>query len=235
MIFKAIMDSPFDRKPVIVMDEFQYIGKSNPAFPSIFQRIWEEILKTRSVMVILCGSLISMMESQTLAYSSPLYGRRTAQIRLTQIPFSYYHDFFPNKSRRELIDFYAITGGVPKYIELFSETEDIYSAIQKNVLNRSGYLYDEPHFLLQQEVSEVGSYFSIIRAIAMGKSKLSAIASVLEVPATSLTKYLKTLIDLDILERESQSQRKIQKRVRRAFTKSKTITFDSGLHSSIPT
>ena len=196
------MDSPFDRKPVIVMDEFQYIGKSNPAFPSIFQRIWEEILKTRSVMVILCGSLISMMESQTLAYSSPLYGRRTAQIRLTQIPFSYYHDFFPNKSRRELIDFYAITGGVPKYIELFSETEDIYSAIQKNVLNRSGYLYDEPHFLLQQEVSEVGSYFSIIRAIAMGNSKLSAIASVLEVPATSLTKYLKTLIDLDILERE---------------------------------
>ena len=174
------MDSPFDRKPVIVMDEFQYIGKSNPAFPSIFQRIWEEILKTRSVMVILCGSLISMMESQTLAYSSPLYGRRTAQIRLTQIPFSYYHDFFPNKSRRELIDFYAITGGVPKYIELFSETEDIYSAIQKNVLNRSGYLYDEPHFLLQQEVSEVGSYFSIIRAIAMGNSKLSAIASVLE-------------------------------------------------------
>ena len=71
VIFKAIMDSPFDRKPVIVMDEFQYIGKSNPAFPSIFQRIWEEILKTRSVMVILCGSLISMMESQTLAYSSP--------------------------------------------------------------------------------------------------------------------------------------------------------------------
>ena len=69
-----------------------------------------------------------MMESQTLAYSSPLYGRRTAQIRLTQIPFSYYHDFFPNKSRRELIDFYAITGGVPKYIELFSETEDISTA-----------------------------------------------------------------------------------------------------------
>ena len=80
VIFKAIMDTPFDKKPVIVIDEFQYIGKSNPAFPSIFQRIWEEILKDRQVMVILCGSLISMMESQTLAYSSPLYGRRTAQI-----------------------------------------------------------------------------------------------------------------------------------------------------------
>ncbi len=202
LLFKAIMDAPFDSKPVIVLDEFQYLGKANPAFPSIFQRIWEEILKDREVMIILCGSLISMMESQTLAYGSPLYGRRTAQIRLKQIPFGYYHEFFPGKSRKELIEMYAVTGGVPKYIELFSESQDIYTAIQKCVLNRSGYLYDEPHFLLQQEVSEVGSYFSIIKAIAAGNAKLSAIASVLEIKATSLTKYLKTLIDLDILERE---------------------------------
>ena len=202
VLFKSIMDTPFDSKPVIVLDEFQYLGKANPAFPSIFQRIWEEILKDKSVMVILCGSLISMMESQTLAYGSPLYGRRTAQIRLKQIPFGYYHEFFPNKSRKELIQMYAVTGGVPKYIELFSECKDIYSTIQKCVLNRSGYLYDEPHFLLQQEVSEVGSYFSIIKAIAAGNSKLSAISSILEIKATSLTKYLKTLIDLDILERE---------------------------------
>jgi uncharacterized protein len=152
--------------------------------------------------VILCGSLISMMESQTLAYSSPLYGRRTAQIRLKQISFGYYHEFFPGKTRKELIEMYAVTGGVPKYIELFSESKDIYSAIEKCVLNRSGYLYDEPHFLLQQEVTEVGSYFSIIKAIAAGNSKLSAISAVLEIKATSLTKYLKTLIDLDILERE---------------------------------
>ena len=202
VLFKSIMDTPFERKPVIVLDEFQYLGKANPAFPSIFQRIWEEILKDKSVMVILCGSLISMMESQTLAYGSPLYGRRTAQIRLKQIPFGYYHEFFPGKSRRKLIETYAVTGGIPKYIELFSESGDIYSAIQKCVLNRSGYLYDEPHFLLQQEVKDVGSYFSIIKTIAAGNSKLSAISAALEIKATGLTKYLKTLMDLDILERE---------------------------------
>jgi AAA+ ATPase superfamily predicted ATPase len=202
ILFQSIMNTPFEQKPVIVIDEFQYLGKANPAFPSIFQRIWEEILKNRSVMVILCGSLISMMESQTLAYSSPLYGRRTAQIRMKQIPFAYYHEFFPTKSRKDLIELYAVTGGVPKYIESFSESGTIYSSIQKCVLNRSSYLYDEPHFLLQQEVNEIGSYFSIIKAIAAGNTKLSAIASVLETKATSLTKYLKTLINLDILERE---------------------------------
>lgn len=202
VIFKAVIDTEFERKPVVVIDEFQYIGKSNPAFPSIFQRIWEELLKNKSIMVILCGSLISMMESQTLSYNSPLYGRRTAQIRLKQIPFRYFHEFFPEKTRRQLIEMYSVTGGVPKYIELFSENRDIFRSIQTCVVNRSGYLYDEPHFLLQQEVSEVGSYFSVMKAIAAGNSKLSAISAMLEVKSTSLTKYLKTLIDLELLERE---------------------------------
>ena len=202
VIFSAITERIFDSKPIIVIDEFQYIGRSNPAFPSVFQRIWEEQLKDRSVMVILCGSLISMMESQTLAYDSPLYGRRTAQIRLGQIPFRCYGEFFPGKSRRELIERYAVTGGIPKYIEMFSDDQTLRQVIRQSVLNRSGYLYDEPQFLLRQEVSEIGSYFSVIRAIAAGNHKLSSISSALEIKATSLTKYLKTLIDLDILERE---------------------------------
>ena len=41
VLFQSIMDTPFESKPVIVLDEFQYLGKANPAFPSIFQRIWE--------------------------------------------------------------------------------------------------------------------------------------------------------------------------------------------------
>ncbi|MCF0115460.1 MAG: ATP-binding protein [Erysipelotrichaceae bacterium] len=202
VIFKAIMNTSFDSKPVIVIDEFQYLGKANPAFPSIFQRIWEEQLKDKQVMVILCGSLISMMESQTLAYGSPLYGRSTAQIRLKQIPFVYYHEFFKDKNRKDLLEMYSVTGGVPKYIELFSENNNIYDAIESCVLNRSSYLYNEPYFLLQQEVSDLGSYFSLIKAIALGNHKLSAISSALQVKATSLTKYLKTLSDMDIVERE---------------------------------
>lgn len=201
IIFQTIIHTSFSQKPVIVIDEFQYLGKVNPAFPSIFQRIWEEILKEKSIMVILCGSLISMMESQTLAYSSPLYGRRTAQIRLKQIPFRYYNQFFTDNTP-DLIERYAVTGGVPKYIELFSDATDIYDGIARHILNRSGYLYDEPYFLLQQEVSEVGSYFAILKTIASGNHKLSDIAKVLEIKQTNLTKYLKTLIDLDILERE---------------------------------
>lgn len=201
-IFKTIADYEYAEKKVVAIDEFQYIGKSNPAFPSIFQRIWEEQLKDANVMVVLCGSLVSMMRSQTLAYDSPLYGRRTAQICLKQLPFDRYGEFFPGRTLRDQLERYAVTGGVPKYIELFGDEGDIYDSIERHVLNRSGYLYDEPHFLLQQEVTEIGSYFSLLRAIAAGNAKLSNIARAVEVKATSLSKYLKTLIDLDVLERE---------------------------------
>lgn len=202
IIFKTLMSKNGDGKMLLILDEFQYLGKSNPAFPSIFQKTWDTLLKHEDVMVILCGSLITMMESQTLSYTSPLYGRRTGQIKLKQIPFAYYHKFFPEKSRRELIEYYAVTGGVPKYIELFYDSGDIYSAIDHNILSKQSFLYDEPNFLLQNEVSEVGSYFSIIKAIAAGNHKLSKIAAALELKQTGLTKYLKTLIDLDILKRE---------------------------------
>ena len=201
-IFKAFCEKPSDQKLLLILDEFQYLGKSDPAFPSVFQKIWDTFLKQQPIMVILCGSLISMMESQTLSYSSPLYGRRTGQLRLRQIPFSHYGQFFPEKSHKDLIEYYAVTGGVPKYIELFHDTGDIYTAIQRSILSKSSFLFDEPNFLLQREVSEIGSYFSIMKAIAAGNQKLGKIAGVLEVKQTGLSKYLKTLVDLDLLERE---------------------------------
>lgn len=58
-----------------------------PHFHRYSREYGKKFLKNANVMVIICGSLISMMESQVLAYNSPLYGRRTAQIRLKQITF----------------------------------------------------------------------------------------------------------------------------------------------------
>jgi len=201
VIFGALSQYETSQRKLIVIDEFQYIGKSNPSFPSVFQKIWESV-KKQNIMVILCGSLISLMEKQTLAYNSPLYGRRTGQIKLKPIPFKHYHEFYQGKNRRELIEYYSVTGGIPKYIELFNDERDVWTAIEKNVLSAGSYLYEEPVFLLQREVSEIGSYFSLIRAIAAGNHKMGAIASAMGVKQTNLTKYLRTLIDLDILERQ---------------------------------
>ena len=196
-----VNDTSHDRK-LIIIDEFQYIGKANHAFVSVLQKIWDTMLSDKNIMLILCGSLVNMMYSQTLSYDSPLYGRRTGQIKMKQISFCYYQDFFPTADQRQLIENYAVTGGVPKYIESFELYDNVYTAIERCVMSKESYLYEEPAFLLEKEVQDVGSYFSIIKTIASGKEKQSEIASALNVAQTNLPKYLKTLIDLDILERE---------------------------------
>ena len=189
-------------RKIIVLDEFQYLGSANPAFPSILQKAWDTFLKDSNIMLILCGSLVTLMKQQTLEYSSPLYGRRTAQIKLKQVRFSHYGEFFPDMDEEKLIPFYAVTGGVPKYVELFENENDVYKAINDKIFNTQSYLYEEPYFLLQNEVSEIGSYFSVIKAIAMGNHKLSDISAYIGIKQTSLTKYLKILTDLDLIERE---------------------------------
>ncbi len=202
ILFKTLSQSILNKRLILVIDEFQYLGKTNAAFPSIFQRIWDTLLKDKNIMVILCGSLIHMMESQALSYNSPLYGRRTGQIKLKQIEFKHYHKFFDNLKYKDLIEFYSVTGGVPKYIEMFNGKLDLFDQIEQNILDKKSFLFEEPIFLLQNEVNEIGSYFSIIKSIAAGNHKLGNISTDLEIKQTSLTKYLKTLINLDILERE---------------------------------
>ncbi len=203
LIFERLVASSDSKRLVIVIDEFQYIGKNNPAFLSVFQGIWDNLLSKNNVMIILCGSLVSMMMSQTLNYDSPLYGRRTAQIRLRPIKFEYYNEFFDSLySEEELVKRYSLTGGVPKYIEMFQNSSDLNRAIQESLLNVSSYLYDEPNFLLQKEVSEIGSYFSILRTIAEGNHKVSSIAALVQQKQTNLPRYLKVLVDLDLIERE---------------------------------
>ena len=121
-VFDVIADATDDKnKIVITMDEFQYIGKANPAFPSIMMKIWDKSLKAKNIMLIICGSLINILTSQVLSYDSPLYGRRTAQLNMKQIPFSYYKDFVLGLSEDEMIKRYAVTGGVPKYAKAFED------------------------------------------------------------------------------------------------------------------
>lgn len=200
-IFEIIVNYQPEEKKIIVIDEFQYLVNANPSFTSIFQRIWDHILKDNNIMVILCGSYISMMTTQVLHYSSPLYGRRTCQMKLKPLKFTEIKEGFRNLRFNELVSLYAVTGGVPKYLEFFDNNLGIFENIKNEILDKNGFLYEEPTFLLQKEVRETMTYFSMIQTIADNNHKLSKIASALEVPATKLTPYIKTLMDLSLVEK----------------------------------
>lgn len=200
-VFEAFVREKPNEKKILVIDEFQYLVQANSAFPSVFQKVWDEILKDHNVMVMLCGSLINMMTTQVLSYNSPLYGRRTSQIRLKPLSFSEVRTFFPEKSFAEQVELYSICGGVPKYLDFFRGKGTITDHVQRNILRPSGFLYEEPVFLLSNEVREPINYFSILKTIAAGNHKLLQISTVLEQKSNSLSPYLSVLLELGLLER----------------------------------
>lgn len=201
-LFRIIADYRPSEKKVLVIDEFPYLVKTNAAFPSILQNAWDELLKDNNVMLILCGSLIGMMQKHALSYDSPLYGRRTAQIRLAPLPFPevYAAQRLPFE---RAVEQYAITGGVPKYLEFFEDGEELFQQVKSVVLSKNGFLYEEPNFLLKDEVQSAVNYFSIIKAMADGNHKLGKIAGALNSETSALTPYLSTLSDLGFIVKET--------------------------------
>ena len=204
-LFDQAAPAGLEQKVVVILDEFQNLGVSDPSFPSLLQKIWDTTLRERNILLILCGSVIPLMERMTISDSSPLQGRQTGQIRLGPIPFRQYSDFYPRELPfQQMMEYYSITGGIPRYIEII-----LYKGIPRSteellyyVLEKDRYLYDEPRHLLQQEVRDIGPYFSLLKCIAAGNRKVSKIGAVLDVQQSSLAKPLKTLCDLDLIRRQ---------------------------------
>lgn len=215
-LFEVIADYQPETKKVVVIDEFPYLVKTNPAFPSILQNAWDEILKDRNVMLILCGSLLSMMYKHALSYDSPLYGRRTAQFRLAPLSFTevYHAQSLPFEAA---VAQYAVTGGVPKYLEFFDIKRPLMEQIQEVILSKSGFLYEEPDFLLKDEVQSPINYFSILKAVSDGNHKIGAIASVLNLKSSDITPYLSTLVDLGFLKKQVPVTKKSPEKSRKSL------------------
>ncbi|VVB94775.1 Archaea bacterial proteins of uncharacterised function [uncultured archaeon] len=188
------------KRIIIVIDEFSYLVEKDSAVPSVFQLIWDEVLRDRNIFFILCGSSISMMEQGTLSYKAPLYGRRTGQWKLSPFSFKEMSQFFPGSSLDERLEIYGVLGGIPLYLKQFGK-KDIFLNIEQKILAKGELLYDEVEFMLREELREYSSYYAILEAIASGRTRVTEIADHSKIRAGDLPKYLGTLIKLDIVEK----------------------------------
>ena len=185
---------------VIILDEFPYMVSSDPSLPSIMQDYWDNQLKNTDIKIFICGSSIGMMEKHFFNYSSPLYGRRTKQLKLQPLGFSALNDFFPSSGLEELLAIYAVFGGTPAYILEYEN--DIFETIRTKMLKKEEFLHKDAEFILREELKEPRYYFSIIRSIAFGNTTAGRIMNDTGITKDVVAKYLSTLQDLDIIERQ---------------------------------
>ena len=187
---------------LIVLDEFTYLLRNEPAISSIFQKVWDHRLsQIPQLKLILTGSLIGMMAREVIAYQAPLYGRATAQIRLRPLPFSALQELFPKRRADERVAIYGVTGGVPAYLEIFTRTKEFVSALRDHCLVPGSMMMSDPAVILYEQLQEPQTYESVLSAVASGFHQWSDIARMAGVSDTTLGHYLKVLQELEFIER----------------------------------
>ncbi len=187
----------------LVLDEYPYLVENNPATSSLFQKGWDETLSRLPVLLVLCGSSIAMMESETLGQRGPLYGRRTGDLLVRPLDFAGVRKFLPRRwSFERCVEIYAVLGGMPGYLQQFDLEADLWENIRGMILTPGAFLFREVDFLLKEELREPRNYLAILRAISQGKRKFGEVTNDTGLAKNILHKYLHVLEDLQLIRRD---------------------------------
>ena len=197
---------------ILVIDEYPYVARASRSLASTLQMLIDRYKDHSKLMLILCGSSMSYMEDHVLAYKAPLYGRRTAQIKLNPFDFEEVCHYFKNFSSEQKAMAYGIVGGTPQYLLQMNDKLTIEENVKNTYLDTMSSLYEEPMNLLKQEVREPAIYTAIITAIATGYSRMSEIATKVGEETNICSSYLKNLIALGIVRKESPYGEKASKK-----------------------
>lgn len=191
------------QKLIFVIDEYPFLAQSEKSVSSVLQYVIDHVYKKyNNVMLILCGSSMSFMERQVLGYKSPLYGRKTGQLKL--LPF----DLFESKKilvgvmKEDLLGYYGITGGIPQYLAYIDPKLSLRENIKKMFFTSIAPLRDEPNVLMQEEMRNPATYNAILKTIADGTNHFNDIAQATGISTSSLAPYLKNLIDISVIEKK---------------------------------
>lgn len=188
---------------VLAIDEYPYVARASKSFASTLQLLIDRYKDTSKLMLILCGSSMSYMEDHVLAYKAPLYGRRTAQMKILPFDFADTCRYFRNFSDEDKALIYGIVGGTPQYLLQMDDRLSVEDNIKNTFLNPSSSLFEEPDNLLKQEVREPALYNAIIAAIATGASRMAEISTKVDESTSVCAAYLKNLMALGLIRKET--------------------------------
>ena len=184
-LFEYLLELGKKQAFTVIIDEFQEFYKINESIYSSIQKLWDLYKNESRVHFIACGSVYSLMKKIYEDKKEPLFGRADFKIDLKPLRVSVLKEILEDHNAytpQNLLDFYVLTGGVAKYIELFVlyDSFDEQSMIDEIVRANSLFLDEGKNRLIEEFGKEYGTYFSILSLIASSKTSKTEIESILE-------------------------------------------------------
>ncbi len=190
----------YDDRLIIILDEFTYWASHSSKMLGELQYFIDHYLLSTKFLLIVSGSLVGVMYRDVLGYGSPLYGRRTAALRVEELSPWYVKEFVDIPNKKDRVRIYGLVGGLPYYLSYIYGSRSLQEAVEKLFGSRISPIYDEPYLLFREEFRNPQTYYSVVAAIAYGYNRLSSISDYTGIPRTHLPKYLKILVDLGYIE-----------------------------------
>lgn len=184
ILFEYLMRLSAERPFTLFIDEFQEFFRVNKSVYSDMQRIWDLYSPQAHINLIVCGSIYSMMTKIFKDKKEPLYNRQARFLSVR--PFTpmvlkeILATYNPAYTAEDLLALYAFTGGVAKYVQLLMDAGAITKAkmLDQIVQADSIFLGEGKAILIEEFGKDYGIYFSILSAIARGKTSRVEIESV---------------------------------------------------------
>ena len=182
-LFEEVMKESASRAFTLVLDEFQEFDQVDSAIYAEVAGIWDHYHSDSKINLVVCGSVNRLMNKIFFDDSQPLYGRNTGRLHVEPLEASVLKtilsDFNPGYSKEDLLSLWTITGAVPRYVELLMEngatTRD---AMIDTVFGGITSFIDEGRTILADEFGkEYGTYFTILSAIASGRTTYAQIVN----------------------------------------------------------
>jgi len=187
----------------LVIDELPYLLATSPELPSVLQRFIDHDAKKAALVVALAGSSQRMMQGLALSPDAALYGRAKELFKLEPLLPGYIAEALGHADARQSVRAHATWGGIPRYWELAAQFPDLRRAVDALVLDPMGVLHEEPTRLLLEETPPAIALRPILDVIGAGAHRVSEIAARVGQPATSLSRPLTRLQELDLVIRET--------------------------------
>ena len=183
-IFSFVIEIAKSKKITLIIDEFQEFYKINASIYSSIQKIWDLNKASTHLHFIACGSIYSLMKKIYEDQKEPLFGRADYKINLKPLNVSVIKQVlsdYDHYSSKNLLDFYILTGGIAKYIELFVlyQSFDLETMIERIVSQNSLFLDEGRNRLIEEFGKEYATYFSVLSLIASSKTSKPAIESII--------------------------------------------------------
>jgi len=185
-----------ENKLIIVFDDFHNVQKVDKNALTNLLTFWKKKLKNKNIHLVISSSIFFQD-----SFDKDINKHSNNRITLDYLDFTAIKSLFPKMNKLDQLYVYSLLGTSSSNLKYYNVQKDFTENIYNLFLSQNAFLFDYGIRVLKNEISDIGTYSSILYAISQGNTKIGDIANSLDVKSTYLTRYMQKLIDMMIVKK----------------------------------